>query len=190
MTAAPLIAGPRAILGWAAFSFAVLSVPVAAMVGQLHPPLPHLARLPDLPLQTPEGRLIDSHAFLGEVLVVELAATSCPPGCIARAAALEHLQATMDAEAPVRLLSLLPAAGGPLREPADPSRWNALRVPEPGVAALKERMVGAAPLPDDALLLFDGEGSLRAVFGADEAETLRREAERLARGLPARAPMP
>lgn len=189
MSAGPLIAGPRQVLGWAVFSVAVLAVPVAALVGELSPPLPHLARLPDVPLQTPEGRLIDSHAFLGEVLVVELQGADCPPGCAARGAALAALQAGLDPEAPVRLLSLLPAAAGPERGPADPARWNQLRVPEPGVSALQQRMLGDAPLPDDALLLFDGGGSLRAVFGADEVEALRREAERLARGLPARAPL-
>ena len=76
MSGPPLIQGPVQVLGWTAFSVAVLAVPVAALLGQLSPPLPHLARLPNLPLQTLEGRLIDSHAFLGEVLIVELAPES------------------------------------------------------------------------------------------------------------------
>ena len=45
-------------------------------------------------------------------------------------------------------------------------------------------------VPDDALLLIDAQGSLRAVFSAGEADALHDEAERLARGLPARAALP
>ncbi len=193
MSSPPLIQGPRQLLGWAAFSVAVLSVPVAALLGQLSPPLPHLARLPNLPLQTPEGRLIDSHAFLGEVLVVELAPAPCgpaAPGCAARGAALAELAEALDDDAPVRLLSLLPVEGGAARGQPDPSRWNLLRVPAPGLPALQERVLPGADLPEDALLLFDAQGSLRAVFSAAEVEALQAEAERLARGLPARAALP
>lgn len=190
MISAPLIQGPKQVLGWATFSLAVLAVPVAALLGQLSPPLPHLARLPNLPLQTVEGRLIDSHAFLGEVLIVELAPEPCgpaAPGCAARGAALAQLAVGLDDDAPVRLLSLLPVEGGAVRGQPDPSRWNLLRVPAPGIPALQERVLAGVPMPDDALLLFDAQGSLRAVFSAAEVETLQTEAERLARGLPARA---
>ena len=189
MISAPLISGWRQIAGWAVFSAAVLAVPCWALLNSGGPTLPHLARLPEAPLQTVEGRLIDSYAFLGEVLVVELGPSPClieGPGCEARGARLQSLAATLEGDAPIRLLTLLPATGGADRGHPDPTRWNVLRVPEPGLAALQQRMLGDQPLPDDALLLFDAQGSLRAIFSADEGDALLAEARRLARGLPAR----
>jgi len=189
MISAPLIAGWRQIGSWAVFSALVLAVPLWALLDADAPTLPHLARLPNTPLQTIEGRLIDSHAFLGEVLVVELAPQPCadgPGGCAARGRALDQLAAQLEDDAPVRLLSLLPVSGGADRGSPDPTRWNLLRVPAPGLPALQARLLGDQPLPEDALLLFDAEGSLRAVFSADEQAALLAEARRLARGLPAR----
>lgn len=189
MISAPLISGWRQLAGWALFSALVLAVPVWALLDADAPTLPHLARLPNTPLQTIEGRLIDSHAFLGEVLVVELGPVACSPeapGCAARGAALERMAAELEPEAPVRLLSLLPVEGGPARGSPDPTRWNLLRVPAPGLPGLQGRLLGDQALPEDALLLFDAEGSLRAIFAADEQPALLAEARRLARGLPVR----
>lgn len=160
-----------------------LALPVAQLMPaawwQASPPLPHLARLPDLSFTDSNGDPMPLRA--GRPYVLDISAEPCGPPCAARTGVLAAL--VHQTTEPIALLTVLSAP--PADHPAqlassDRPQWKIAwpsKEHSGGLTQLHDvwirarTHVPAGELPTGGVLVIDGSGSVRGIFEASDSGT-------------------
>lgn len=189
---------------WILFALALLAIPLLPMLKPA-PPLPDYGPMPDFALTDQRGQAVTDEALRGAPVIVDFIFTSCPDVCPALTTAMAGVgQRLADTEPPVRLVSVTvdPERDTPevlasyaARYQAGPD-WHFLTGPPETVKATlkgfmqvaeKAPMEGGQPgqynvLHSQSFLLYDRQGTLRGIYGSDQAgvDRLVMDARRLA----------
>jgi len=166
---------------WLVFMLFALALPIAQLVPsewwQAAPPLPHLARLPDLSLLDQHGSSAQLHS--GRPYVLDISAEPCGSPCAARTGVLAAL--AHQSSEPIALLTVLGAP--PVDHPAqlastDKPQWTVAWLPVGQIVGLTElhnawvsarAHIPAGEFPTGGVMLIDASGSVRGIFEASNS---------------------
>ena len=164
---------------WLVFALGMLAIPIAVMVPDhlwhAPPPLPHLARLPELPLVQSNGEPVLLRP--GSPMFVDVTAEPCGPPCAARTGVLAALAHSDSPPAMLSVLITQPQEHPALLASELITQWRVAWPPAPppsGLTEIQDAWVAArahravATLPTGGVMLVDGNGSVRGVYAASD----------------------
>ncbi len=162
------------------------------------PPLPELGKVTGFNLTNEQGAPVSATNLLGSVWLADIIFTRCPGPCVRMTRQMAEIQRDLGANSPVRLVSLTadPAHDTPPvlmayadRFGANRARWTFLTGPKAEVyrLAMKDLLLAVEEAPPETtnalenlfihstkFILVDQQGTLRAIYDGEGAETRER----------------